>query len=86
MLNSASFSNISIKKYTYYYQAGTFEEYWSDYMSSTANSIFPLIKSKGTNMVSLIKRESKSIADKYVDNAGRINFPWEVLIATCYNN
>lgn len=35
---SAGFSDISIKN-TFHYQAGTFEEYWSDYLSSTANAI-----------------------------------------------
>ncbi len=85
ILQSANFSNIQIRKYTFYYQADTFEEYWSDYLSSTANSILPLIESKGTEIISSIKRDSKKIADKYTDNNGIINFPWEVLIATAYN-
>ena len=38
-LSDAKFSNISIRKYNFSYDAGTFEEYWHDYMYSTANSI-----------------------------------------------
>lgn len=86
ILQSASFSNILIKKYTFHYQAGTFEEYWSDYMSSTANPIRHLIESKGTDIIFSIKRDSKEFADKYTDNKGIINFPWDVLIASACNN
>jgi ubiquinone/menaquinone biosynthesis C-methylase UbiE len=86
ILQSANFSNILIRKYNFYYLAGTFEEYWSDYMSSTANSILPILKSKGTDTISSIKRESKENSEKYTDNKGTINFPWEVLIATAFNN
>ncbi len=86
ILKSAEFSNIQIKIHTFYYQVGTFEEYWSDYMSSTANSIFPLIESKGKNIISAIKRDAREIAEKYTDNNRIINFPWEVLIASACNN
>jgi ubiquinone/menaquinone biosynthesis C-methylase UbiE len=86
ILKSANFSNILIRKYNFHYQVGTFEEYWADYMSSTANSILPLLKSKGTETILSIKRDSKENSEKYANDNGTINFPWEVLIATAYNN
>ena len=86
ILKSAGFSGISIKKYTFCYQAGTFENYWSDYMSSTANSIRHLIESKGDGTISSIKKESKETADRYADHKGIITFPWDVFIATAYND
>ena len=86
ILKSAGFSGISIKKHTFCYQAGTFEDYWSDYMSSTANSIRPLIESKGDITISSIKKESKETADRYADHNGIITFPWAVFIATAYND
>jgi ubiquinone/menaquinone biosynthesis C-methylase UbiE len=82
MLEDSGYSNISVKKHTFYYQAGTFEQYWFDYMSSTANSIRPLIESKGTDIIFSIKKDSKETAAKHSDGKGIINFPWEVLIAT----
>ena len=84
-LEKAGLSGISIKKYTFCYQAGTFEDYWSDYMSSTANSIRHLIESKGDGIISSIKKESKETSDKYADHKGVITFPWDVFIATAYN-
>src|SRR5437870_4680107 len=48
-LLDAGFSNISIKKYNFSYDAGTFEEYWYDYMHSTANSIRTKIDSQSAN-------------------------------------
>ncbi len=81
-LNDAGFSSISIKKHIFYYQAGTFEQYWLDFMSSTANSIRPLIESKGTDIIFSIKKDAKETAARYSDSKGIINFPWDVLIAT----
>src|ERR671921_1903053 len=80
---SAGFSDISIKKYTFHYQAGTFEEYWSDYLSSTANAIRSTVESKGSQIVSAIKKDAQEIANKFIDNNnGLIQFPWDVLLAT----
>ena len=87
---SAGFSDISIKKYTFHYQAGTFEEYWSDYLSSTANAIRSTVESKGSQIVSAIKKDAQEIANQFIDdddnnNKGIIRFPWDVLLATAYN-
>jgi ubiquinone/menaquinone biosynthesis C-methylase UbiE len=85
ILKSAGLSEISIKKHTFCYQAGSFEDYWSDYMSSTANSIRHLIESKGDSTLLSIKKESKETADMYSDHRGMITFPWDVFVATAYN-
>ena len=86
ILEIASFHNISIKKYTFLYQAGAFDEYWSDYMSSTANSIRSIIESKGSHLLSTIKEDSKVSADRFTDIDGILTFPWDVLIATAHKN
>jgi ubiquinone/menaquinone biosynthesis C-methylase UbiE len=85
VLENTSFHNISIRKYTFLYDAGTFDEYWSDYMSSTANSIRSIIESKGTQILSTIKEDSKVSANRFTDNTGILRFPWDVLIATAHN-
>ncbi len=84
-LETASFHNIAIKKYTFLYEAGTFDEYWSDYMTSTANSIRSIIESKGAHILSTIKEDSKVSANRFTDNTGMLSFPWDVLIATAQN-
>ncbi|HEV8404700.1 MAG TPA: class I SAM-dependent methyltransferase [Nitrososphaera sp.] len=81
IIASARFSKISIEEFVYEYEAGTFEEYWSDYMSTTANSIRAIIESKGAGVLSAIKAESETKAQKFV-KGGNILFPWQVLIAT----
>ena len=85
-LENANFHDISIRKYTFVYKAGTYDEYWSDYMSSTANSIRSIIESKGTHIFSSIKEDSKVSANRFADNTGILSFPWDVLIATAHNN
>jgi hypothetical protein len=57
-----------LKKYTFHYQAGTFEQYWSDYLSSTANAIRSTIESKGSKVISAIKKDAQEIANKFTDN------------------
>lgn len=84
-LENASFHDIAIKKYTFLYEAGTFNEYWSDYMTSTANSIRSIIESKGAHILSIIKEESKVSANRFTDNTGMLSFPWDVLIAKAHN-
>jgi ubiquinone/menaquinone biosynthesis C-methylase UbiE len=81
VIAGAGFSDILIKEFIFDYKAGTFEQYWSDYMSTSANSIRAMIESKGTGVVAAIKVEAEKRAQKFTE-AGGIRFPWQVLIAT----
>jgi len=81
----AGFSDVLIKQYNFSYNAGTFEEYWQDYMHSTANLIKPKIESQGADVVSTIKKESQKNASRYIKN-GSIMFPWRVLLASASNS
>ena len=85
VIEKVGFSDIHIKKYTFHYQASSFDEYWSDYMASTANSIRSIIESKGSHIISSIKEKSKSSVDRFTDKEGIVNFPWDVLIVTASN-
>ena len=80
-LTKAGFLNISIKKFNFCYEVDTFEEYWQDYMHSTANSIRAKIESHGNEIVTQIKTEAKQNISKYETSSG-ILFPWSVLIAS----
>jgi len=82
-ITAAGFSDIKIKKFTFAYNTGNFEEYWTDYMNSTANSIWPKIKTKGTEIVNAIKKEAEQNTSPFIKNE-KIEFPWDVLIATAY--
>src|SRR5438445_3704729 len=83
-LSDAGFSDISIRKYNFSYNAGTFEEYWQDYMCLTANSIRSKIESQDSDMISAIKSESQRNASKYIKSES-ITFPWTVLLASASN-
>jgi len=82
-ISTAGFLDIKIKKFTFTYHIGNFEEYWTDYMNSTANSIWPKIKTKGTEIVIAIKKEAEKNTFPFIKNE-KIEFPWDVLIATAY--
>jgi len=81
IMSGAGFSKISIEEFVYEYEAGTFEEYWSDFMSTTASSMRAMIESKGSRVLTAIKAETEKKAQKFV-KGGKIRFPWQVLIAT----
>ena len=83
-LESAGFSDISITRYVFSYEAGTFDEYWHDYMHSTANSIRPKIESTGEHIIDKIKNYSRENTMRYTKH-GKITFPWIILIASAYN-
>jgi len=82
-ISTAGFSDIKIEKFTFMYNTGNFETYWTDYLNSTANSIWPKIKTKGTMIINKIKNEAEKNTAQFVKN-GKIEFPWDVLIATAY--
>jgi hypothetical protein len=49
-----------------------------------------LVESKGSQIVSAIKKDAQEIANQFIDNSnnnhnGIIQFPWDVLLATAYN-
>lgn len=81
----AGFSDISVSLYNFVYKPGTFEEYWKDYMHSTANSIRSKIESHGKEIIDKIKKDAKKYALKYEEN-GKLVFPWIVLIASGFNH
>jgi hypothetical protein len=71
--------------YNFVYKPGTFEEYWEDYMHSTANSIRSKIESHGKEIMEKIKKDAKKNASKY-EEGGKLVFPWIVLIASGFNH
>ncbi|MHB8601471.1 MAG: class I SAM-dependent methyltransferase [Nitrosotalea sp.] len=83
-LAKAGFSDITVVKYDFVYKPGTFEEYWEDYMKSTANSIRAKIENQGDTVMRKIKNDARKNASKY-EKDGNIVFPWTVLVATGFN-
>jgi ubiquinone/menaquinone biosynthesis C-methylase UbiE len=84
VISAAGFSEIAVQKFVFEYEAGSFAQYWSDYMSSTAASIRSKIEAKGAQVVEEIRREAEEKSNRYTNN-GAITFPWDVLIATAAN-
>ena len=83
-ISKAGFSDIQIRKFTFTYDAESFEEYWTDYIHSTANAIWPKIESHGIKIVNAIKMDAEKNILPFIKN-GKIIFPWDILIATAYN-
>jgi len=84
-LTKVGFADISVVLHNFVYKPGTFEEYWEDYMHSTANSIRNKIESYGKEIMDKIKKDAKKSASKY-EEKGKLVFPWTVLIASGFNH
>ena len=80
-LASTGFADITVRKFVFDYDAGSFSEYWSDYMTTTAAAIRSKIESKGLHSLQEIRKEAEEKAQRFIKN-GKIKFPWEVLVAT----
>lgn len=79
-LLKAGFHDIRIVKFTFEYRAGTFEEYWRDYLATTGNAIRTTIE-RDKPLFAAVKKEAKRRSEKYA-REGIITFPWDILIAT----
>jgi len=84
-LAKAGFANIRVVKHEFSYKPGTFEEYWTDYMHSTANSIRAKLESHGKDIMNKIKQDARKNASTYEEN-GKLSFPWTILIASGFND
>ena len=84
-MEKAGFENVSVVRHDFVYRPGTFEEYWEDYMHSTANSIRSKIESHGKYVMDKIKQDAQKNASRYEKN-GNITFPWAVLVASGFNH
>lgn len=85
VLVTAGFSEIMIEKFVFEYRAGSFSDYWLDYMSTTGASISSKIEAKGLKTVEQIRKQAERRSKKYHADNGSISFPWAVLIATAIN-
>jgi len=83
-LASGGFADITVTRYDFVYKPGTFDEYWTDYMRSTANSIRSKIEGHGETVMEKIKNDARNNASRY-EKDGSIVFPWTVLVATGIN-
>ena len=83
-LSKAGFLDVTVAKHEFVYEPGTFEEYWEDYMHSTANSIRTKIENHGKDIMNKIKQDAKKNALEFETN-GRLVLPWTILIASGLN-
>src|ERR671915_1835733 len=70
LIIDAGFSNVSISKFTFDYEAGSFEDYWSGYfLNGYGNAMSRLVLTKkNESLINRIKSEVKDIASRYVKN------------------
>ena len=83
-LSKAGFSDITVTKQEFVYKPGTFEQYWEDYMRTTANSIRAKVESHGSKIMNKIKQDARKNALEYESN-GKLVLPWTILIASGFN-
>ncbi len=79
-LLKAGFRDVNIEKFTFDYQAGSFENYWNNYLATTANSIRKVLETKQV-LLAAVKDEAKQKSEEF-EETSVITFPWDVLIAT----
>jgi len=86
LIIDAGFSNVSISKFTFDYEAGSFEDYWSGYfLNGYGNALRQVVfTKKNESIITRIRSEAKEIVSRYIKN-DTIQFPWEVHIAIAWS-
>jgi hypothetical protein len=82
LIIDAGFSKVSISKFTFDYDAGSFEDYWLGYfLNGYGNALKPIVfNRKKESLIASIRSEAMEITSRYMNN-NAIQFPWEVLVA-----
>jgi ubiquinone/menaquinone biosynthesis C-methylase UbiE len=80
ILERTGFKTVHIYEYDFTYATLSFEDYWSNYMRVTANSIRQILQ-KDYNLFLQIKENAQKNSRKFL-KGGNLIFPWKVLIAS----
>lgn len=85
-VKNAGYSRISVKKYTFQYSPGSFDDYWINYLNYIPKQLKEKIDSLSKEKRNLLLDEIKVKTLPFTKKNGKIVFPWEVLILTAQNN
>lgn len=80
-LERCDLKNIDTKSYVYTYNAGTFDNYWNEFIRSTATAIRKRLESVDASVFEKIRNEAKQKVEKFL-KGDTLEFPWEVLVAS----
>jgi len=80
-LERCDLKNIDTKSYVYTYNAGTFDDYWNEFILSTATAIRKRLESVDASVFEKIRNEAKQKVEKFL-KGDTLEFPWEVLVAS----
>jgi SAM-dependent methyltransferase len=80
-LERCDLKNIDTKSYVYTYNAGTFDNYWNEFIRSTATTIRKRLESVDASVFEKIRNEAKQKVEKFLQG-DTLEFPWEVLVAS----
>ncbi|HSD05035.1 MAG TPA: class I SAM-dependent methyltransferase [Nitrosopumilaceae archaeon] len=81
---NAGFKKIKIHELNFEYKPGTFEDYWSDYITNLSTPLKEKLKSLDANQFIIMKKMMKKNTERFTKK-GKIVFPWKVLILTAIN-
>lgn len=80
----AGFKKIKIYEFNFKYKAGTFDEYWNDYITNLSTPLKEKLKSLDAKQFVSMKKMIKKNTERFTKK-GKIVFPWKVLILTAIN-
>ena len=80
VVEEAGFSGIIIRKETYQYSPGDYDDYWRNYIRYVARPLRQKFASLGRYERRRLREALREAVTPYMDSDGIINFPWQVLI------
>ena len=80
VVEEAGFSDITIRRETYRYSPGNYDDYWRGYTRYVARPLRQKFASLGRYRRSKLRETLREAVTPYMDSDGIIDFPWQVLI------
>ena len=82
--SSAKFKKIKVKEFVFRYNAGTFADFWENYLKYVAKPVREKLNKLSKKDFKKVRELAKKNSSKYTKK-GKLVFPWKVLILTASN-
>ena len=81
-MKRAGFERIKVKDIIYQYSPGTFDEYWKNYTKYIAKPLRQKMNKLSRSEKMELKNRVQKNTKRFTNRAGKITFPWQVLIVS----
>jgi len=84
IVSDADFKKIKVQEFVFKYAAGSFSEFWTNYLRYVAKPVKEKLNRLSKKEMKKVREQARQNSSQYAKN-GKLIFPWKVLILTASN-